>query len=84
MKRIAGLLTVLVVVGAAPARAQLVVIDPGNLAQAILIAERTLSEYNTLLAQYETIVRMAQSLGAMDRYRTQPIALTGNDHLQVR
>jgi hypothetical protein len=79
MKRIAGLLTVLVVVGAAPARAQLVVIDPGNLAQAILIAERTLSEYNTLLAQYETIVRMAQSLGAMDRYRTPPIALTAHD-----
>src|SRR5437660_7396396 len=79
MKRIASLLTVLVVVGAAPARAQLVVIDPGNLAQAILIAERTLSEYNTLLEQYQTIVRMARSLGAMDRYRTPPIALTSHD-----
>ena len=42
---------------AIPLRAQLVVIDPGNLAQAILIADRTLREFNTLLAQYQTIVR---------------------------
>ena len=39
-----------------PARAQIVVVDPGNLTQTILIAERTLREYETLVAQYETIV----------------------------
>jgi hypothetical protein len=64
---------------AAPAGAQFVVIDPANLAQAILIADRTLNEYNTLLRQYETILRMAQSLGSLDRYRTPPIAITGHD-----
>lgn len=64
---------------ATPALAQFVVIDPANLAQAILIADRTLREYNTLLQQYETILRMAQSLGSLDRYRTPPIAITGHD-----
>src|SRR5438874_7955134 len=54
-----------------PARAQIVVVDPGNLTQTILIAERTLREYETLVAQYETIVRMSQSLGSLDRYRIQ-------------
>jgi hypothetical protein len=78
MKRatvIAVLLTALVV----PARAQIVVTDPGNLAQAILIAERTLREYEALWAQYQTILRMAQGLGAMDRYRVPPNAITGHD-----
>ena len=36
---------------------------PANLAQAILIADRTRREYHTLLDQYQTIVRMAQGLG---------------------
>jgi conjugal transfer/entry exclusion protein len=78
MKRAA---VVLIVIGwfAVPAQAQLVVIDPGNLAQAVLIAERTLREYETLWNQYQTILRMAQSLGNMDRYRTPPIALTSHD-----
>jgi hypothetical protein len=64
---------------AAPAMAQFVVIDPANLAQAILIADRTLREYNTLLQQYETILKMSRSLGSLDRYRTPPIAITGHD-----
>jgi hypothetical protein len=64
---------------ATPALAQLAVIDPANLAQAILIADRTLSEYNTLLQQYQTILKMAQGLGSLDRYRTPPIAMTGHD-----
>lgn len=72
-------LTVIAWLLAAPARAQFVVIDPGNLAQAILIADRTLQEYNTLVAQYETIVRMSQGLGAMDRYRIPTIGITGHD-----
>jgi hypothetical protein len=64
---------------ATPALAQFVVIDPANLAQTILIADRTLSEYNTLLAQYRTIARLAQSLGSLDRYRTPPIGITVHD-----
>ena len=64
---------------ATPALAQFVVIDPANLAQAILIADRTLREYNTLLQQYETILKMARSLGSLDRYRTPSIAVTGHD-----
>jgi conjugal transfer/entry exclusion protein len=64
---------------AAPAFAQLVVVDPGNLTQAVLIAERTLREYETLWAQYQTILRMSQRLGNMDRYRTPPIAFTRHD-----
>jgi hypothetical protein len=64
---------------AAPAMAQFVVIDPANLAQAILTADRTLREYNTLLQQYETILKMSRSLGSLDRYRTPPIAITGHD-----
>lgn len=66
----------IIVAMAAPVRAQLVVVDPGNLAQATLIAERTLREYQTLWEQYQTIVRMAQGLGNMDRYRLPSVPLT--------
>jgi hypothetical protein len=62
-----------------PARAQFVVIDPPNLAQAVLIAERTLREYQTLLQQYETLLRMSRGLGPMDRYRIPAIGMTGHD-----
>lgn len=62
-----------------PARAQIVVVDPGNLTQTILIAERTLREYETLWAQYQTILRMSQGLGNMERYRIPPIAINGHD-----
>src|SRR6266436_9704503 len=72
-------LTFTVLLFAVSARAQFVVIDPGNLAQAILIADRTLSEYNTLLQQYQTILRMAQGLGPLDRYRIPTIGITGHD-----
>jgi hypothetical protein len=64
---------------ARPASAQWVVIDPANLAQTILIADRTLTEYDTLLRQYETILKLARSLGSLDRYRTPPIAMTAHD-----
>src|SRR5438094_6338854 len=70
---------VLVAVLAWPAHAQIVVTDPGNLAQATLIAERTLREYDALWAQYQTILRMAQGLGNMDRYRIPTIGITGHD-----
>jgi len=77
--RRAIVVSVLVAIFATPVRAQIVVTDPGNLAQAILIAERTLREYEALWAQYQTILRMAQGLGAMDRYRIPPSAITRHD-----
>src|SRR3989442_10936713 len=70
---------VLVAVLVSRVKAQLVVVDPGNLAETILIAERTLHEYETLFAQYQTIVRMSQGLGALDRYRIPMIGITGHD-----
>ena len=77
-KRVFGLALIVVAI-AAPARAQLVVIDPGNLVQTTLIAERTLREYQTLWEQYQTIVRMAQGLGNMERYRLPSVPLTRHD-----
>ena len=68
-----------VVAFAAPLRAQLVVIDPANLAQAILIADRTAREYEALLEQYQTIVRMARGLGNLDAYRIPTIGTTSHD-----
>jgi len=62
----------------APVHGQFAVIDHGNLAQAILIAERTLREYEALRAQYETLLRMSRGLGDMDRYRVPTLA--GAEH----
>src|SRR4051812_11505453 len=77
-KRIIAGAAVLVLI-AAPVNAQLAVIDPANLAQAILIVQRTQRQYEELLAQYRTILRMAQGLGRMDSYRTPPFALSSHD-----
>jgi hypothetical protein len=63
----------------AEARAQLVVIDPGNLVQVALIAQRMQSHYEELRAQYLTIQRMAQGLGNLDRYRIPTIPITRHD-----
>src|SRR5713101_9639196 len=63
----------------APLRAQLVVIDPANLTQTILIAERTWDQYDQLRQEFEVIQRMAQKLGSLDRYRIPAIAITGHD-----
>jgi hypothetical protein len=76
--RVFGLALILVAM-AAPVGAQLVVIDPGNLAQTTLIAERTLREYQALWEQYHTFVRMAQGLGNMERYRLPSVPLTIHD-----
>ena len=73
------LTTTLILLLTVPARAQIVVHDPGNLKQAILIAERTLREYQELLAQYQTIVRMSQGLGNMDGYRVPSIPMASHD-----
>lgn len=70
---------ILAVVCASPAQAQWVVIDPANLAQAILIAERAWRHYDELQRQYRTILRMGEGLGSMEQYRTPPIALTQHD-----
>ena len=45
---------------AVPARAQFVVIDPANLVQTTLIADRVQQHYAELRAQYLTVLRMAQ------------------------
>ena len=71
--------TTLFVLLTAPAHAQFVVHDPGNLHQAILIAERTLREYHELLAQYQTILRMSQGLGTMQGYRVPTIPTASHD-----
>ena len=44
------------------------------MSQAVLIAKRTLRQYQTLWAQYQTILRMAQGLGNMEQYRIPAIA----------
>lgn len=73
-------LTVLVLgIAASPALAQLAVIDPANLAQTVLIAERTQRHYEELVAEFRIIQRMAQGLAGLDRYRIPAIAITGHD-----
>ena len=78
MARIVTLAAVFSVLSA-PARAQWVVHDPGNFAQALVIAERTLREYEALLAQYETIMRMGRSLPSMEGYRLPSVATRSHD-----
>jgi conjugal transfer/entry exclusion protein len=78
MKRLILVVLLIAALGA-PVHAQLVVVDHGNLKQTVMIAERTLREYETLIAQYETLVRMAQGLGGLERYRLPPIAINGHD-----
>jgi len=78
MKRIATVTLVLTLV-VAPASAQIVVHDPQNYAQAVLIAERTLREYQTLWEQYQALLRMAQRLPNMDRYRVPTGVIIAHD-----
>ena len=79
MIRFAIVITLLVLLGVRPAYAQLAVVDPANLAQAILIVQRTQRHLEELNAQYLTILRMSAGIGRMDRYRTPPIALSQHD-----
>jgi hypothetical protein len=53
-----------------PAAAQMAVIDPANLEQTVLIAQRTQRHLEELQAQFRTILRMSRGLGDLDRYRT--------------
>src|SRR6185436_4066641 len=70
---------VLVLAMTTSARAQVVVIDPGNLYQTVLIAERTWQHYQELRRQYETIIRMSRGLGSMAGYRIPAIAMASHD-----
>jgi len=70
---------VLVLFIGAPAQAQFAVIDPANLAQAVLIAERTWNHWDELRREFETIRRMAQGLGAVDAYRIPNIPTSVHD-----
>lgn len=79
MSRRFWVLLTLVALTAAPAHAQLAVVDPANLAQAILIAQRAQRHLEELQGQYRTILRMAQGLENMDPYRIRPITLTRHD-----
>lgn len=79
MRRGILMLAMIAVLMPEPSRAQIPVIDPANLEQTILIAERTWQHYSELRRQYETIQRMARGLGNMDRFRVPPIAITAHD-----
>lgn len=78
-RRASIILLAFVVATGARLRAQIVVIDPANLVQTILIAERSAQQYEQLRQEFEVIQRMAQKLGSLDRYRIPAIAITGHD-----
>jgi hypothetical protein len=61
------------------AHAQLVVNDAANIVQAAELVRRTIQEYGKLVEQYQTIVRMAEGLQNLGRYRTAPIAFSAHD-----
>lgn len=79
LRRVAVAALVIVLVAPAAARAQVAVVDPANLVQAILIAQRALRHYEQLRAQYQVIQRMSQGLGNLQGYRVPPIAATRHD-----
>lgn len=79
MTRVTSVVTLIALLAAGPAQAQWAVFDPSNYAQALLIVQRTQRHLDELRAQYQTIRRMAEALGRMDRYRTPPFALIGHD-----
>lgn len=62
-----------------PAAAQLVVIDPANLVQTVLIAQRTLAQYEELRRQYQTLMRMGSGLGNLEGYRVPAISFGKHD-----
>src|SRR4051794_14070503 len=74
--RLVSGLAVLILLVAGRAHAQLAVIDPANLVQAVQIAERAQRHYEELQAEYRTILTMAKGLGSMDRYRIPVISAT--------
>ena len=79
MSRCVWVILLVLAVAASPARAQIAVIDPANLAQAILIAERTWHHYDELRRQFETIQRMAQRLGDTESFRVPSIPIARHE-----
>jgi len=78
LRRVLLLAAALCLIGV-PARAQFVVIDPANLVQTTLIAYRLQQHYAELRAQYLIVLRMAQGLGNLNRFRIPAIAITAHD-----
>jgi hypothetical protein len=74
-----ALMAIVICLAADVAYAQLVVNDPANIVQAAELVRRTIQEYGTLVEQYETIVRMAEGLRNLERYRTVPTAFSAHD-----
>ena len=79
MRRRVLLIVMLAASLAVPASAQLVVIDPANLVQTVLIAQRAQQVYEQLQNEYLLIQRMAQRLDDLTAYRIPPIAITRHD-----
>ena len=64
---------------AVPASAQLLVTDPGNLAQVVLIAQRAQQVFDQLQMEYQLLLRMGQGLGNLNVYRIPSIGITALD-----
>src|SRR5262245_20963146 len=77
-------ITFLVLVLTVPASAQLVVIDPSNLAQVVLIAQRAQQVYEQVQAEYQLITRMARGLGNLNAYRIPAIAVSPLDSTRLQ
>jgi hypothetical protein len=74
----------LLLTSATPASAQWAVFDPAALAQNIIIAERTLREYQQRVEQYLLLYRMARGLPGMLDYRVRAIVPTAHDVARFR
>jgi hypothetical protein len=74
-----AVVAIVVVLLTVPASAQLVVVDPSNLAQVVLIARRAQQVYEQVRAEYELVTRMARGLGDLRAYRIPGIAMTALD-----
>lgn len=83
MRQRVAIVLFIVALGASPAHGQffgpIPVIDVANLVQTVLIAQRAQRHLEELQAQYRTILRMAQGLESMERYRIPPVAATRHD-----
>ena len=79
MVRRVGTIVTAVILASIPASAQLVVIDPGNLAQVVLIAQRAQQLYAQLQAEYQLVTRIANGLGDLSAYRIPSITISALD-----
>jgi hypothetical protein len=78
--RLAFVVVLVLVAGpAVPVRAQMPVTDAAHLTQAVLIAQGVQRHLDELRAQYRTIMRMSQGLGAMEHYRMPPVGIVRHD-----